>query len=404
MTNDDLKNEIKVSVIMSLFNVEKYMKVAIDSVLNQTLQDIELICINDGSVDNSLQIALEYAEKDSRVTVLTYEDTKGQAYARNRGMDIAKGKYIGYVDGDDWVEPDMFEKLYNDAEKNGSEISFCGAALYDELIQKYDYKNVYYNLDLIPTSFDNKVFHHSETKSLLTGCINVALWNKIYRTDFMNKYNIRFPQYFIYEDMPFFYDAWFKADKISMIRDCCYYYRINRSGSTMAKVGSKVLDRVEMVALTYEMFKELPYYEEIKTQVNSWIIDDLFHRYTLVEAKYKKEFFFLMKKLFKNLDLENVDTEELSKCYCYKEYSNCLSMKYDTFTSSLTDTYVRAKKEKQELLSSRRASNYKIQVFYEDIIQKIKDENELNMKTQEAWVRDGFNERLREIERRMNNG
>lgn len=402
--NEQQQKEIKVSVIMSLFNVEKYMNTAIDSVLNQTLQDIELICINDGSVDNSLQIAQDYAKKDSRVTVLTYEDTKGQAYARNRGMDIAKGKYIGYVDGDDWVEPDMFEKLYNDAEKNGCEISFCGAALYDELVQKYDYKNVYYNLDLIPTSFDNRVFHHSETKSLLTGCINVALWNKIYRTDFMNKYNIRFPEYFIYEDMPFFYDAWFKADKISMIRDCCYYYRINRSGSTMAKVGSKVLDRVEMVALTYEMFKELPYYEEIKTQVNAWIIDDLFHRYTLVEAKYKKEFFFLMKKLFKNLDLENVDMEELSKCYCYKEYCNCLGMKYDTFTSSLTDTYVRAKKEKQELLSSKRASNYKIQVFYEDIIKTIKDEHEINLKTQEAWARDGYDEVLKEWERRMKNG
>lgn len=370
---------VKVSVIMSLYNVELYMRVAIESVLNQTLSDIELICIDDGSTDFSLQTAQEYAKKDARVKIITYEESKGQAYARNRGIDIACGKYIGFVDGDDWVEPTMFEKLYENAEKNDAEVTCCSATLYNELTQECDWKNAYYNMSLMPSDLDNRVFNHEDTKNLLTGCINVALWNKLYRLDFMNENKIRFPEFFIYEDMPFFYEVWFKAKKISLIRDCCYYYRVNRSGSTMSKIGNKVLDRPEMMALAYEMFKKLPYFDEIKTQVAAWVIDDLFHRYTLVEARYRKEFFFLMKKLFKNLDLEGVDIEQLSKCYCYKEYCNCVEMKYDDFVRSLCDTYVRAKKTENELRSEKLNIKYQTQTFYEDLIGKIRDEYEVRI-------------------------
>ncbi len=370
---------VKVSVIMSLYNVEFYMRVAIESVLNQTLSDIELICINDGSSDFSLQTAQEYAKKDARVKIITYEESKGQAYARNRGIDIACGKYIGFVDGDDWIESTMLEKLYENAEKNEAEVTCCSAALYNELTQECDFKNAYYNMSLMPSDLDNRVFSHEDTKNLLTGCINVALWNKLYRLDFMNENKIRFPEFFIYEDMPFFYEVWFKAKRITLIRDCCYYYRVNRSGSTMSKIGNKVLDRPEMMALAYEMFKKLPYFEEIKTQVAAWIIDDLFHRYTLVEARYRKEFFFLMKKLFKNLDLEGVDIEQLSKCYCYKEYCNCVEMKYDDFVRSLCDTYVRAKKTENELRSEKVNIKYQTQTFYEDLIRKIRDEYEVRI-------------------------
>ena len=401
MTKKTVKTEkdIKVSIIMSFYNIEKYLRVAIDSVLNQNLQEFELICINDGSTDYSLAVVQEYAEKDERIKIITYDESKGQAYARNKGIDIAKGKYIGFVDGDDWIEPDMFEKLYENAEKNKTEVSFCSTILYNEFSQECDFQNRYYNLSLIPSEFDNKVFSHKDTKNLLTGSLNVALWNKIYRLDFMNKNKIRFPEGFIYEDMPFFYDVWFNAKKISLIRDFCYYYRINRAGSTMSKVGNKVLDRVEMVALTYEMFKKLDYFDEIKTQVAAWIIDDLFHRYTLVEAKYRKEFFFLMKKLFKNLDLTNVDKEQLSKCYCYKEYLNTIEMHYDDFLRTITDTYVRAKKTENELRSEKMSVKFQTQKFYEGIIEEIKAENEKHIQNLENTLKECYEKKLKtEIE------
>lgn len=379
MKKSQSSENIKVSVIMSLYNVEFYMRQAIESVLRQTLKEIELICVDDGSDDFSLAAAKEYAKQDSRVKVISLKKTHGQAYARNRGIEIAKGKYIGFVDGDDWIVENMYEKLYEEAEKNNTDVTCCTAALYNEILQTYDYANEYYNLFLIPPSFDNRVFTHKDTKDLLIGKINIALWNKLYRRDFLNENKIRFPEYFIYEDMPFFYDVWFKAKRISLIRDLGYFYRINRLGSTMSGIGNKILDRITMVELTYEKFRALEYFDEIKLQLTSWIIDDLFHRYTLVEARYRKEFFFLMQKMFRSLDLENIDREELSKAYCYKEFVNILKMNYEEVNKSLSDTYVRAKKTENELKSQIRNSNYKVQLYYEGVIKNMQEEYEKNL-------------------------
>lgn len=373
MTKEINTKNVKVSIIMPLFNLELHVAIAIKSVLNQTLKEIELICIDDGSTDYTLNIVKEYAQKDKRIKIINYKDTKGQAYARNRGIEIAKGKYIGFVDGDDWVETSMFEKLYNAAEKNRTDITFCASALYDEQTGKTIWDNNYYNLCLISKEFDNRVFTHEETKNLLLGSLNVALWNKIYRKDFLKKNKIKFPEYYIYEDMPFFYETWFKAKRICLIRDCCYYYRINRRTSTMSRLENKVLDRVDMVSLTYELFKQLPYFEEMKTQVVIWIIEDIFHRFTLIEGRYRKEFFFLMKKLFKNLDLDGTDTEILEKSYYYKEYKNCVNLKFTDFLITLEDTYIRAKKRENQLLGMIFSEKYKTQLMYEGIIESMQN-------------------------------
>jgi len=393
-------NSVKVSVIMSLYNVEFYIRQAIESVLRQTLKDIELICINDGSSDFSFTAAQEYAQKDSRVKVISLNKTHGQAYARNRGIDIAKGKYIGFVDADDWIVENMFEKLYEEAEKNETDVTCCTAALFNEILQTYDYANEYYNLYMIPSSFDNRVFTHKDTKDLLIGKINIALWNKLYRRDFLNENKIRFPEYYIYEDMPFFYDVWFKAKRISLIRDLGYFYRVNRLGSTMSDIGDKILDRIPMVQLTYEKFKTLEYFDEIKMNLTSWIIDDLFHRYTLVEPRYRKEFFFLMQKMFRTLDLEDIDIEELSKAYCYKEFANIVKMNYEEVNKSLTDTYVRAKKTENELQSEIRNKNYKIQCYYENVIKNIQEENVKNLQKQRELLEEEYKNKLKtEIEK-----
>ena len=387
-------NRIKISVIMPLHNVEFYVRQAIESVLRQTIKDLELICINDGSSDYSLAAAQEYAEKDERIKIISYDKSYGQAFVRNRGIDIAQGKYIGFVDGDDWIVENMFEKLYEEAEKNNTDVTCCASALYNEILETYDYSNHYYNLYFIPQSFDNRVFSHEETKKLLIGKINIALWNKLYRRDFLNENKIRFPEFFIYEDMPFFYDVWFKAKRISIIRDLGYFYRINRLGSTMSDIGDKILDRIPMVQLTYDKFKKLDYFDEIKLDLISWIIDDLFHRFTLVEPRYRKEFFFLMKKMFMTIDLNNIDTEELSKAYCYKEFVNVLKMNYEEMNKSLTDTYVRAKKRENDLRSEFRNSNYKMKLYYENIINNLKEENSKNLREQKEILEKEFNNRL----------
>ena len=114
----------ELSVIIPVYNTDKYLEKSLDSLTSQTLKDIEIICVNDGSTDNSLAVLQKYADKDSRIIVINQEH-KMQGAARNAGIKIAEGEYIGFVDSDDWVDKDYFEKLYNAVKKYDSDIALA---------------------------------------------------------------------------------------------------------------------------------------------------------------------------------------------------------------------------------------------------------------------------------------
>ena len=119
----------KVSVVVPIYNVEKYLRQCLDSIVNQTLKDIEIICVDDGSTDSSPEIIQEYAAKDSRVKVIT-KPNSGYGNSMNRGFDLAEGEYVGIVESDDYAELDMFEKLYQRAEKNKLDVVKSGYYFY----------------------------------------------------------------------------------------------------------------------------------------------------------------------------------------------------------------------------------------------------------------------------------
>lgn len=128
----------KVSIIIPVYNTEKYLSRCLNSLVKQTLHDIEIICINDGSEDNSLSILENYASSDERI-VLIDQKNQGQSVARNRGIEIARGKYIGFVDSDDWVDDNYFEKLYCAAENNNCDIAVAGIIR----LSKFNKKNLF---------------------------------------------------------------------------------------------------------------------------------------------------------------------------------------------------------------------------------------------------------------------
>ena len=113
---------VKVSIIIPVYNTEKYLRKCLDSVCNQTLQDIEIICVNDCSTDDSLEILKEYASNDNRIKIINFTENKGVAIARNTAIEQAKGEYIGFVDSDDYVDLDFYEKLYNAAKSENAEL------------------------------------------------------------------------------------------------------------------------------------------------------------------------------------------------------------------------------------------------------------------------------------------
>ncbi|MBQ8886915.1 MAG: glycosyltransferase [Candidatus Gastranaerophilales bacterium] len=301
----------EISVIIPVYNVENYLEQCLDSVINQTFKDIEIICVNDGSTDNSRKILEEYKNKDSRIIIVDKENG-GLSSARNSGMNVATSNFLSFIDSDDWVELTMLEKLYKNITSLNTDISICAVHQFDETTQKMDDSVPYFTLELFNNSFDNKIFSYEDTKSILMD-VPVMAWNKLYRKSFIDKCNSKFPEGLIWEDGPFFFSIYFKTKRVSIVRDFLYYYRINRKGSIIQKGGRQFIDILDVVELMYNSIKDLSCFDEIKYEFYYRKIDDIVYRYDLIDTIYKDDFskklktkkFLFDKKTFDPIVLEN---------------------------------------------------------------------------------------------------
>lgn len=209
----------KVSIIIPVYNVEPYLKRGLDSVINQTLSDIEIICVDDCSTDNSLQILREYEQKDNRIKVIAQEVNKSQGVARNLGIEIASGEYIMFLDPDDWYELDACEKAYNQISKNNNDVVFFN---YNEHYQDGRVKtNPNYTKQLKPlvgkTSLNNQE-DFIPHKSLS--------WSKIYNTKFLRDNDCKYTETRQSQDIPFSVQIVCFAKSISVLDEVLYNYSI----------------------------------------------------------------------------------------------------------------------------------------------------------------------------------
>ena len=206
----------KVSVIIPVYNVEKYLEKCIESVINQTLKDIEIICVNDGSTDNSLDILTKYSKNEPRMTIITQVNS-GLSEARNTGIRIATGEYIGLLDSDDYVDLDFYEKLYKSAIKYNADIA-CG-----DIIRFSSKKHkILLNLK------DEAIVETVKEKFQITGVpAHNYVWNKIYKREALIKSEIEFIKGRTYEDMPYTVDVLEKLGKLVTVPNVYYNYRSN---------------------------------------------------------------------------------------------------------------------------------------------------------------------------------
>ena len=287
------------SVIIPVYNVENYLNECLDSVTSQTLDDMEIICIDDGSTDNSPDILKEYSKKDKRIKIITKENG-GQATARNLGIKEAQREYIAFVDSDDFIEPTMFEKLYTKSKDNNLDIAMCKIATYDNQTEEIK-NNVWYYMLGVFRDFEKGIFNHKDTKEF-TCHIAVTPYNKIYKTTLLKENNILFPEGLIFEDEKFFYDTYLRAKRVSIVDEFLYYYRINRKGSTVDTIkDNDFSDIVPISKLIRETFKETDNYEDYKILLSNRFIHLQLARFTQTSQKYKENFFNLLKS-----DLEEV--------------------------------------------------------------------------------------------------
>lgn len=235
------KNDMnpKISIIVPVYNVEKYIHKCVDSILNQSFKDFELILIDDGSPDNCGKICDEYASQDSRVIVV-HKENGGQATARNAALDIARGEYIGFVDSDDYIESDMYEILYNMCIENDCDISNCSSTIY------------YKDRKVVNGGHKFMIHDRKEAMKVVTEGVlyDECLWTKLIKKSLLE--NIRIPTGIAYEDTAFTYKLIDRAEKICCIGKAKYNY-VKRENSTMDSAVKNV--KIDAVLIYEEMYK-----------------------------------------------------------------------------------------------------------------------------------------------------
>ena len=213
----------EISIIIPVYNSEKYLPKCLEALANQTFKDIEIICINDGSKDKSLEILNQFAEQDSRFKVFTQKNS-GPAAARNQGLQNASGKYLMFCDSDDWYEPNMCEIMYKTITEQNVDVVQCCAVVEREF-DSSNRKNIEAYINAKETGkfqLQNSNFH----------LVNALLWNKIWKKSIIDKYNIYFPDVFNHEDDAFSYIYRFVCKDFFILDKYLYHY-IVRNNSLM---------------------------------------------------------------------------------------------------------------------------------------------------------------------------
>ena len=248
----------KVSVIVPVYNIEKYVSRCVESLLAQSFGDFELLLVNDGSTDSSLEILKEFEQKDPRIIVLTKENG-GLSDARNYGMKHAKGDYLQFIDGDDFVEPTLLEKCITKLDETKADMVI------------FDYNQYYVETNTkerISNHFDeNKIYTLKETPTLLTNMMNAA-WNKMYRRSLFIDNQIEYPVGYYYEDLGTTYRLISRARGIVFIKEPLVNYLQDRPGNITQQFNKRIYHIFDMIELLIDDYKKQgiyeDYYEELK--------------------------------------------------------------------------------------------------------------------------------------------
>lgn len=236
---------IKLSIIVPVYNAEEFLENCLISLHNQTIKDIEIILVDDGSTDKSLEICNSFAMLDARIKVLEQENS-GQSVARNRALEMASGEFITFTDSDDWVDEDFYEKLLDAAIRYKADIA-CGSVIREK--KSAGKIRINYN--------DERVYIKAQEKIDAAGVPNMCyVWNKVYRAEFLKSINLRFVNGMVFEDTDFVTRAVYFSNKIVTVPNTYYHYWTNENSTvrTMRSSDKKRLDSLRSKKSVLEFF------------------------------------------------------------------------------------------------------------------------------------------------------
>lgn len=315
---------VDISVIVPIYNAEKYLKKCIDSLVNQTKKEIEFILINDGSTDSSENIIKNY--NDKRIKYFKNKN-QGIGKTRNFGIDKATGKYIMFLDSDDYLDKNACKYLFNKIEKERLDIVVCD--FYKDVDGKIEKERI--------PSFKNSSLE--ENSELLLN-INLAPWNKIYRSRLIKENKIKFVENLKYEDAPFVTECLLKAEKIGKIDKFLNYYVIHKNSETTTR-DKKMFDIIKIVDIIRSQYKDSKYIDTVNTLtikilVNYTIqqrenkntkeknkfIDEVFDYLKKNIPNYRNDIYFKRRNILKRT-IEKSRILTKNYCYLYSKINRC---------------------------------------------------------------------------------
>lgn len=261
----------KISIVVAIYNAEEFLPRCLDALVNQTLKEIEILCVDDGSTDSAPQIIDEYEKKYPDKVKAFHKENGGEFTTRNYGLQRATGEYVTFVDNDDWVEPTWAEKLYNAAKENNADLAVCGFERIDLKTNKVIAKDM--------TSYGCTTKDIKEDDDF-TIFINPAPWNKIYKRDKVKE--LRFLNFRGFNDMIFLASSYTKIKKISFVPDVLYHYYL-RYESQIHNVNKKDVENFKKYLLD---LKQL-YIEKNKYETMKYILDTMVFIHLGISVMYR---------------------------------------------------------------------------------------------------------------------
>lgn len=313
-TSASFPDKYKISVVVPVYNVEKYLHQCLDSILNQSLKDFELICVDDGSTDNSLNILKDYAARDYRIKILQQKN-RYAGVARNEGIKIAQGECLLFLDSDDFFEETLLEKLYDSYAANQSDVVVCAIDLFDNKTATYREAPWTLNTDLLP---DKKTFSRNDIPDDILLFVTGSPWNKLIKRSFLLENNLYFQNTRRTNDLYFVFAALAQAEKISVVRETLLHYRVGMKENLQANNHLNPFDHLAaLYKLKYELINKGIYSQIERSYINLALNNSM---YTLYSMKHDNQAFDKVKYRADVYDLSEMKIKNKSKEYFKNEH------------------------------------------------------------------------------------
>ena len=290
------KENPKISIIVPIYKVEKYLEQCIESIIHQTYQNLEIILVDDGSPDKCPEICDDYAKKDKRIRVI-HKTNSGLGAAYNTGLNAATGEYIGFVEPDDWIEPEMYEVLYKNAKYYDTDATKCGFWIYNSLNP-----NLNRNRQGIPGMVCNEPRGAFKIEDYELLCAyHSSIWSYLYKASFIK--NIKFVEAkgAAYVDAPFGFEFLCKAKRLSIVPRAFYHWRLENHANSSSLTDKRILAMADRFIEAKAVLKRTGKYEALKEIFYLHARNANYMTYKNVNLKFKYEYFKKLQILFSDL-------------------------------------------------------------------------------------------------------